>query len=64
MVKHGHFLLLQLVDHQMGQPQPNGLGGFDMGNMSNMMNPMMYNNLQGMLGGDGNMNMMQNQMIG
>ena len=35
-----------------------------MGNMSNMMNPMMYNNLQGMLGGDGNMNMMQNQMIG
>ena len=40
-------------------PQPN-MGGFDMNQVQNMMNPMMYSNLQGMLGGDGNMNMMQN----
>jgi len=43
-------------------PQPN-MGGFDMNQMPNMMNPMMYSNLQGMLGGaggDGSLNMMQN----
>jgi len=45
-------------------PQPN-MGGFDMNQMPNMMNhPMMYSNLQGMLSGEGNMNMMQNQMMG
>lgn len=40
-------------------PQANNkMPPFDM--MGNMMNPMMYNNLQGMMGGDGNMSMMQN----
>ena len=43
-------------------PQPN-MNGFDMAQMPNMINPVMMNNLQGILGGDGNMNMMQNQMI-